>query len=200
MVASRRGAPVGGEWAAARDDSNDLLDRIDRLQPNTNVITAVGRDHETGRVGLNGQLAMAPVNQDGQADTRRSSQVADRIQGSADRPAREQNIIHQHHFRSIDVERDFRPSEYRPVIRLSQVVAVECDIDGSDVHLLADKMSEFSSQSLGQRNSSRTDSDEVEGDTMLPGLTQFSRDARDQTVHIPGIAQLLFTWIHADDP
>ena len=143
---------------------------------------------------------MAAVNQDGQADSRRTSQVADRVQGGADRPAREQNVVHQHHFRSVDVERDLRASEHGPVIRLAQVVPVEGDVDGSDVHVFAEKSAQFSRQSLGQRNPSGADSHQVEGDTVVSGITQLPRHRRDQIVHIPGIAQLLFTWIHADDP
>ena len=86
---------------------------------------------------------MAPIDQDGQADAAPAAQVADRVQGRADGPAREQHVIHEHYFGSVNVKRDLGAAEHRPVVGLTQIVAVERDVDGSDVHGFAEQPFQF---------------------------------------------------------
>ena len=90
-------------------------------------------------VGLDRQLAVAAVDQDRQADPRGPAEVADRVQGRADGPAREQDVVDQHDLRPVDVERDLGAAQDRPAVRPAQVVAVERDVDRADRDLPADQ-------------------------------------------------------------
>ncbi len=79
---------------------------------------------------------MAAIHQDGEADACRPSQVTDGVQGRADRPAGEEDVVHQNDIGAVDVERNLRTVQHRPGPRCAQVVAIERDIDGTDRDLL----------------------------------------------------------------
>ena len=59
---------------------------------------------------------MATIDEDRQPDGRRTAQVADGVQGGADRPAGEEDVVHQHHVGPIDVERDLGPMQHGPAL------------------------------------------------------------------------------------
>ena len=99
----------------------------------------VGRDVQADDVGLDRQLAVAAVDQDGQADARRPAEVADRVQRRADGPAGEQDVVDQDDLGAVDVERDLGPAQDRPAVALAEVVAVERDVDGADGDLVAEQ-------------------------------------------------------------
>ena len=67
---------------------------------------------------------------------RRPAEVADRVQGRADGPAREQDVVDQDDLGAVDAERDLGAAEHGPAPALAQVVAVERDIDGAHEHLV----------------------------------------------------------------
>ena len=126
------------------------------------MIVELGRHVQTHHVGLDGNLAMAAIDQDRQADARRSTQVADGIQGCANRPACEQDIVHQHDLGPIEVKRDIGPSQHGPALRLPEIVAIERDVDGADIDILPDQPAQLLRQPLGQRNPARPNAHQVE--------------------------------------
>ena len=67
LVTAGRSSSGGGPRLAG-GDLDDFLDRIDGLQPHADMIVAIGRDAQPDHVGLDGELAMAAVDQDRQAD------------------------------------------------------------------------------------------------------------------------------------
>ena len=88
---------------AGRDDPDDFLAGINGPQPDMDAIAAIGRQVHAHDVGLNRQLAVTPVNQGGQANSRRPAQVANRVQRGADGAAGEQNVIHQNNVNLLHV-------------------------------------------------------------------------------------------------
>ena len=95
-------------------DRDDLVDRVRGPEADLHVVVALGRQLEPDDVAADRQLAMAPVHQHRQADRCRAAQVADGVEGRADGPAGEQDVVDQHDVGPLDVERDLRTAQHGP--------------------------------------------------------------------------------------
>ena len=132
------GAGLLSDWGGRRAATTRTISStgIDRLQPDLNAIAAIGRHVQAHDVGLDRQLAVAAVDQSGQADPRGPAQVADRIQRRADGPAGEQDVIDQHDLGAVDPNGISVPRRTGQRPALFQIVAVERDVDGADGHFV----------------------------------------------------------------
>ena len=151
--------------AAAGGDLDHFFDRIDGMKPHANVIAEIGRDAQTHDVGLDRDLAMAAIDQHRQADARRPPQVADRIEGGADGPAREQDVVHQHHLGPVDVERDLGAPQHGPALDVLEIVAIERDVDRPDFDILARAALAALEPAAGRGERRCSDAHQVQGRT-----------------------------------
>ena len=93
-------------------------------------LVAAGRQVLADEVGSDGQLAVAPVDHDGQLDGPGAAEVAQGVEGGANRAAGEQHVVDQHDDRAGQVDRDVgrRLGQHRAQ---PDVVAVEGDVEAS---------------------------------------------------------------------
>src|SRR6267142_4507409 len=64
-------------------------------------------------VGADGQLAMAAVDENGQADDARAAEVHQGVHGGADRPAREEHVVDEDHDATLHGEVDLGAAHLR---------------------------------------------------------------------------------------
>jgi hypothetical protein len=143
---------------------------------------------------------MAAIDQDRQTDARRASQVADGIEGGADRPTREQDVIHQHHLGTVDVKRDLGAAQHGPARDVLEIVAVERDIDRADVNILPEQPLQLLSEPVRERNAARSNSHEAKPRSRPPGLGKLASHRGNQTVDFMVVAEPLLARIHLEHP
>ena len=143
-------------------------------------------------VGLDRELAMAAIDEHRQADPRRAAQVADRVQGGADRPAREQDVVHQHDLGTVDGEGELGAAKHGPAPASPQVVAVERDVDGPHHDLVVGEQRQFLGQPLGERYPASPHADQVKWGTRSTPVPDFPGHGDDQGLGLLGAADNLF--------
>jgi hypothetical protein len=186
-------ASVGG-------DLDHFLNRIDGMKPHANMVLEIGRQVEADDVGLDGDLAMAAIDQDRQADARRTSQVADGIEGGPDGPTREQDVIYQHHLGPVDVEWDLGAAQHGPSRAVLEIVAVERDVDRADVDILPEQPLQLLSEPLREGNAARSNPHEAKRRACPTGVGELASHGANQTVDFMVIAEPLLARIHLDHP
>ena len=158
------------------------------MQPHANVIAQIGRDVQAHNVGLNGNLAMASIDQNRQADACRPPQVADGVQGGANRPAREQDVIHEHDLGSVDVKRDLGASQHGPPRDVFEIVAIERDVDRTDFDILPEQPLQLLSQPLGEGNPARSNAHQAKRHPGAARVGELASHRGDQTIDFVVIA------------
>jgi len=78
------------------------------------------------------QLAVAPVDEDGELNRRRPAQVDELIERGADCPARIEDVVDQDHVLVIQIEDDIRPFELGLLEFTEEIIAVQRDVEGAD--------------------------------------------------------------------
>ena len=147
-----RGPPDG--------DPDDLVDRVDRPDPDPDGLGPLGLDDQAHGVGPDGQLAMPAVDQHGQADPRRPAEVADRVQGGPDRPAGVEHVVDQDDLGAVDGEGDLGAEQDRPAVAVAQVVAIERDVQRPDRHGAAEELAQLLGDPRGDRHAPGPDPDQ----------------------------------------
>ena len=112
---------------------------------------------KSGRIG---QLAVAPVDHDGQLDGPGPAEIVEGVQGGPDGAAREEDVVHEHHDLPGQVDRDVgdRLGQDRAQ---ADVVAVEGHVESADVEAV-DRLdlAEDLGHLRGQRDATRLEPDE----------------------------------------
>src|SRR5690606_36747888 len=87
-------------------------------------------------VGVNGQLAASAVDEDAEENPPRTSEIGKLVERCADRPAGEENVVHDGHDAvcdSTDVQPRFTHDRPRPDGH--QVIAIQRDVERTGGHL-----------------------------------------------------------------
>src|SRR5438132_4179711 len=187
-VTSRRSRGRGGgstspSYARHLNDL-DLVAAIGLHEPDPHVDAERRRDVLAHEVGADRELAVAPVDEHGQADRARTTVVDERIHRRADRAAGEEDVVHEHDHAVVHAERDRGLAHHRRVADAREVVAVERDVKraerDSDALVLADRVA----QSLRERVATRADTDDGEGRKVTLALDDLVRDAVDRPADV----------------
>ena len=168
-------------WFVARTDLHNLFATVDRVEPHPYVFEAIGLDRQAHHVGLDRQLAVTSINQHGQPDACRPSQVADRVERGADRPSGEEDVVHQHHFRAVHVEGNLGAFEHGPALTLPEVVAVERDVHRPDLDFRVEQNSHFARQPLRERHPPAPNPNQVQRRPASTGVGELTSHRRDQS-------------------
>src|SRR5262249_12452475 len=90
-------------------------------------------------VGLNGQLATAPVYKYGQGDSPWPAEIGELVEGGANGSAGVEHVVHDDDALAVDVDRNLRLADDRTRADGLEIVAVERDVQrtAGDVGLLA---------------------------------------------------------------
>lgn len=137
---------------------------------------------------MDGQFPAPSIDQDRQADPGRSTEVADRIHGRSDGPARVQDIVDEDHLGIVDLERHVGPSEDRPVTLKTNVVSIEGNVDGTNGRVLSNQPG----QAFGDRNSPGPHADKAKSSPRHSPVRDLPGKANEQFRHNLGTAELGF--------
>ncbi len=119
-------------------------------------------------VGADGQLAVPPVHEDGQADHAGAAEVHEGVHGGPDRPAREEDVVHQDNRQALEGEGDFGAADDGLARARPEVVPVERDVERAHRGALALDGGDLLRDALGQRLAPRLDADQ--GEVGVPRL------------------------------
>src|SRR5439155_17130327 len=102
------------------------------FQINFNCFFKCGRQVLAHIGGFDRELPVPAIHQHRQLDLARASQVDQAVHGGPDRPAGEEDVVHQDHLEVCDVERDVGPAQHRVLFPRVQIVTIEGDIQVAD--------------------------------------------------------------------
>ena len=178
---TRRGSVTAGarRYAAARSRRRPRR-RSPRGGPDE--LLARGRDVLADVVGPDRQLAMAAVDEHGQADRLRPPEVDEGVHRGADRPARVQDVVDEHDRPPVEVERQVRALDDRLLGDQREVVAVEGDVERADRELDALVLEDRRGEPSGERDAAALDADEHQA----VGARPASRRSRGRCGSSPG--------------
>src|SRR6185312_6487962 len=86
------------------DDLHEVV-AVGLGQAHPDVVARVGGQVLADRVGPDGQLAVAPVDQHGELDGPGPAEVGEGVEGGPDGAAREEHVVDEHHHAVGDVDR-----------------------------------------------------------------------------------------------
>ena len=108
-------------------------------------------------VGADRKLAVPPVDQDGELDGARASEVVERVKCRPHRPAGVQHVVDEHHGLAVDAVGGHLGAAQRPRRAQPQVIPVHRDVEGAVRHLLALYLGDPGSQPARQRDAAGRD-------------------------------------------
>ncbi len=112
--------------------SSDFLDLVDFLELHFDDLVVGGLHGAADEARLDGQLAVAPVDQHQQLHAGRAAVIEQRVQGGPDGAAGVEDVVHQDDVLAGDRKRDVRGVHHGLVGNGGQVVAVQGDIQDAD--------------------------------------------------------------------
>jgi hypothetical protein len=128
---------------------------------------------------------VAPIGEAGELYARGAAVVEQRLDGGADRAARKEDVVDEHASHPLErkvqlgvphdrlwVDRSLSPAH-------AYVVAVERDVDGAELDLVARQLGDQMPEPLGERHAARVDADERDALQIGVPLDDLVRDARE---------------------
>src|SRR5271170_529687 len=137
-------------------------------------------------IRLDGQFAMAAINQHRQLNFLWPAKIIQRIHRRARGAAAEQNIVHEHNRFAAYVERNFRWVNFWRGAAV-QIVAVHGNVETADRNILFPDFRKNFSEPLCERHAAGGNPDEHDFGAVLVALGDFMRDARERALNRVGV-------------
>src|SRR5271157_3744734 len=138
-------------------DQQHLVFVVYLMELHFNDLAAAGGHTFADVRGLDGQFAMAAVNEHGQLHAARTAVVEERVERGPDRPAGVEHIVAKHYVAAVDFNADGPWRDYRTHAGCGQIVAVELNIEQARIDRMLLDAGNESAQPLGQRNAAALD-------------------------------------------
>src|SRR5262245_32493278 len=166
-------------------DQQDPVDLVDFDELDLDALLARRRQVLADVVGTDRKLSVAAVGEAGELHARGAAVVEQRLDRGANRAPRVEDVVDEHAGHALEREVELRVAHDRLRVdrRLApahaDVVAVEGDVDGAELDVLARQLRDQVTQALGERDAARVDADE--GDALEVGVAfdDLVRDARE---------------------
>src|SRR3989454_3876572 len=140
---------------------DDAVLAVVLLEPHGDGLAARGRQVLADVVRPDRQLAVTAVDQARELDGGRTSEVDDRVERRADRPSREEDVVHEDHRLVLDREWDVGAADHRRPAH-AQVVAVERDVERPDRKCRAVDLRDLRGKAMREAHAARPQPDERE--------------------------------------
>src|SRR5215213_5147055 len=149
-----------------RRNEQHLVDLVHLDELNLDALVPGGRQVLAYVVGTDRQLTVAAVGEAGELDAGRAAVVEEGVDRRADRPARVEHVVHEHHSPAGDREVEARRAYQR--LRVARrvagtdldVVTVEGDVERAQFDLHARELLDQAAKALRERHAPRMDADE----------------------------------------
>jgi hypothetical protein len=142
------------------------------------VLVERGGDVFADEVGLDGKFAMAAINQYGELDAARASEIVEGIHRGADGAAAEEHVVNENHSLAVDIERDGGGMNVR-ADALIEVVTVHVDIETAVGDGVAPDLGKERTEAAGELDAATLDADENDFSAVIVALGDFVSDARE---------------------
>ena len=156
-----------------------LLDAVDLLELHLDDLRVRGLHHAPDEAGLDGQLAMAAVDQRQQLHPRRAPVIEQRVESRADGAAGVEHIVHQDDVLALHRKGDLGGAHHRLDIHGREIVAVQIDIEDAHRNPAFFERLDLPGQPLRQGNAAAADPDKSQQVQVL-GLLQDFMSQTDQ--------------------
>ena len=179
----------------------DLVGAVGLLEHHLDDLPVGRRDALADVVGLDRELAVPAVDQDGEADRPRAAEVDDAVERRPDRPPGVEHVVAQQDRAAVQVEVDLGLLQQGLRRDGREVVAVERDVQGADREVLLDQVREPGRQAGGQRDAPGPDADQGQLREVLLALGDLVRHAVDHAPNAIGVEDLgLLDQLFASNP
>src|SRR6266540_1930303 len=158
------------------------------FQSHVHAIRRRARDVLADEVRLDGQLAVAAVDEHGQLHPARTAKVVQRVERGAGGPAAEQHVVHHHDRPAFQIKRQERRLDVRRGLAV-EIVPMHAHVDVANGHRMAPDALEQGAQSFGQVNAPALDPDDRHGVGRLVALGNFVGDPREYAVDGLGVEE-----------
>ena len=149
-------------------DEEDLLLAVDLAEFDLDDLAGGGGDVATGVGGLDGEFAVAAVDEDEELDAFGAAVVEEGVERGADGAAGVEDVVEQDDVAAVDVEADRAGGDDGAVALGGEVVAVEADVEDAGVDGVFFDGGEEDGEALGERDAAAFDADETDvGDAFV---------------------------------
>src|SRR4029450_1062591 len=138
---------------------DDAVLAVVLAQAHGDAFTARSREVVADVLRADRQLAVSAIDQARELDRGRPAEVDDRVERRANRPAGEEDVVHEDHGLVLDRERDVGPADHRRPAH-AQVVAVERDVERPDRQRGAVDVRDLRGEAMREAHPARAQADE----------------------------------------
>jgi len=156
----------------------------------------MGLERATGEVGLHRKFPVPSIDQDRQLDPSGTAIVMHHPEGSSNRPAGKEDIIHQHDACAADIERQLRLTKNRRFKTGIQIVSIEGDVDGAHLRTHSLVLLDQVRQSFRERDTALTYPDKSERDPRLGSVDDLRGEATKTASYTVGIKHTTGSFVH----
>src|SRR5487761_2401 len=142
--------------------NHDTLFVVNFVQANLDNFGVGGFDGAADEAGLDGQLAMPPVNEHAETDATRTAEIEEAIHGGAHSAARVENVIDEQKIAIVHGERNFARLDDGLRRHCGKIVAVKSDVESADRDFRFGGRANGFCETLSERNAAAADADERE--------------------------------------
>ena len=143
-----------------------MVDLVDLDELHLDPLVPRGRQVLADVVGADRQLAVAPVDEDGELDAGGPAVVEERLDRRADRAAGVEDVVDEDDRAPFEREVELRRADERLRVERglaaadAHVVAIEGDVDGAELGRFAGALLDQAREALRERDAARLDADE----------------------------------------
>ena len=180
---------ASGHRPAGQDDG---VLAVDFAHLDAHLVIVRGVQGGSNVIGLDGELAVAAVDQHRQLNGQRTPEIRERVHGGANGASGVQHVIHQHHVPGVERAGNMCRLQ-RPALAGLEVVAVERDVDGADGDLGAGVFLDEGAEPHGQRHAAGADADEDEARRRGMACANRAADAPQRLLNAWSVQHLTLT-------
>src|SRR5579885_1312056 len=173
-------------------DQQNFLGGVDLVEFHFDDLVRGGLHPPAGVTGLNGQLAMAAINQNQQLHARGPAVIEQGVERGPDGAAGVQHVVHQNDVAAGDRERDFGAVDHGRLPDRGKIVAIQVDVENADGNFALLQRFNFLGKPLRQGNAPAADADKRQTVQIRRALQNLVRQPHQGAVDFAGAHQLTY--------
>jgi hypothetical protein len=138
---------------------------------------------------MNGQLSPATIDEDGEGDPRRPSEVRELVEGRAHGAPGIEHVVDDDDLRPIDIPRELGLPDHRSRTDGLEIVSIERDIERPARRRIAFALADELGQSVRQLNAASLYTDQHQAIRPAVELNDLARHPLQRAVYCPGVQQ-----------
>src|SRR5579875_3186021 len=184
---SRRGPPGSGHGSRLDAfDEDDLLVAVDFAELNFDDLALGGGDGASDEGGLDGELAVAAIDEDEELDAAGAPVVEEGVESGADGASGVEDVVDEDDIASVDVEAEGTGVDDGADVAGREVVAIEADVEGTGIDGVFFDAADQGGEALGDGDAAALDADESDGGRAVIFLDDLMSQANEGALNFGG--------------